>query len=255
MIVKKTTKTTKQINKTKTKGDNMSLFSRESAVKNATVSSFNDAYLVSFPRIELKNAVGTLADGSKIIVGQSLEIDVKLPNNNTYTLDKLSLWYRSKDGDSYGDRTMANGEGLFSEILFTAVDMGFDPSLIMDENDCLVGEELPYTFKEWDNAKGEMIDVVKDIVQLQPLVDFINSHKIGIVFVKRNKYKSIAVNAYDLSLYNSIKEAFDDVESVWLDDFNNDERKYYYEIKAVYDPTQDNMTFAEKKNGIDKNRG
>ena len=65
----------------------------------------------------------------------------------------------------------------------------------------------------------------------------------------------MAVNGYDLSMYDSSCGAFNDVESVWDSDAENEKRKFFYgEVHAVYNPR--NSAINEKDNGgVDEKKG
>lgn len=225
------------------------LFSRKSAQESNVRTSFNNGYACTVERIEQKLAMGTLIDGTKVPVGETIFLDIKLPNGKIKSIEPIKFWYRPKNDDgTYGDKKPLDGAGLFNEIIYTAVDMGFNPA------DVEYVTDMPYSYKEWNNETRKMEDRKKDVPQYAKLLAFLKTKKIGFVVVMRTKYKSLAVNGYDLSMYNSIDEAFNDVESVWIEDFENENRKYLYEIHAVYD-VNTGLTIAEKDNGVDEKKG
>ncbi len=227
----------------------MSLFSRKTASESTVKSSFNNGYSCTVERIEQKLAMGTLPDGTKVPVGETVLIDIKLPNGKIKEIEPIKFWYRPKNDDgTYGEKKALDGAGLFNEIVFTAIDMGFNPA------DVEYISDMPYSYKEWDNDTRQMVDRKKDVPQYSKLLAFLKTHKIGFVVVMRTKLKSMAVNGYDLSMYDSINDAFNDVESVWIPDAENEKRKFLYEIHAVYNP-ETGLNINEKDNGVDEKKG
>ena len=107
-------------------------------------------------------------------------------------------------------------QGYLMRLYLQLLIWGFNPA------DVEYISDMPYSYKEWDNDTRQMIDRKKDVPQYSKLLAFLKTHKIGFVVVMRTKLKSMAVNGYDLSMYDSINDAFNDVESVWIPDAENE---------------------------------